>query len=78
MQTVTLEDAKTHLLELIEAAIAGEDIVITKNDNLSVKLVPFPVKQRKRHFGSAKGLISMSPDFDEPLADFPRLITLFC
>ena len=27
-----------------------------------------PAGQRK--FGSAKGLISMSPDFDEPLEDF--------
>ncbi|HAO13533.1 MAG TPA: type II toxin-antitoxin system prevent-host-death family antitoxin [Planktothrix sp. UBA8407] len=27
-----------------------------------------PAVQRK--FGSAKGLISMSPDFDEPLEDF--------
>lgn len=27
-------------------------------------------KRKKRKFGSAKGLISMSPDFDEPLEDF--------
>lgn len=70
MQTVTIEEAKTHLLALIESAIAGKDLVITKNDNLSVKLVPCVVKKRKRHFGSAKGLISMSSDFDEPLAEF--------
>jgi hypothetical protein len=44
--------------------------LLVKNADLSVKLVPYPVKRRKRQFGSAKGLISMSPDFDEPLEDF--------
>ena len=28
------------------------------------------IQKPKRKFGSAKGLISMSPDFDEPLEDF--------
>jgi prevent-host-death family protein len=30
MPTVTLEEAKTHLLELIEAAAAGEEVFISK------------------------------------------------
>lgn len=70
MQTVTLDEAKIHLIELIEAAVAGEEIFITKNEDLAVQLVPRVVKKRKRQFGSAKGLISMAPDFDEPLEDF--------
>lgn len=70
MQTVTLDEAKTHLVDLFDAAAGGEEVFITKNDELSVQLVPRLVKRRKRHFGSAKGLISMAPDFDEPLDDF--------
>ncbi len=70
MQTVTLDEAKTHLVDLIEAAAAGEEVFIQKNENVSVQLVPRAVKRRKRQFGSAKGLISMAPDFDEPLEDF--------
>jgi antitoxin (DNA-binding transcriptional repressor) of toxin-antitoxin stability system len=66
MQTVTLDEAKTHLVDLIDAAAAGVDIFITKDERLSVQLVPRPVKERKRQFGSAKGLISMVPDFDAP------------
>ncbi len=27
-------------------------------------------KPKKRKFGSAKGMVKMSPDFDEPLEDF--------
>jgi len=70
MQTVTLDEAKAHLVELVEAAAAGEEVFIKKNENVSVQLVPRAVQKRKRQFGSAKGLISMAPDFDEPLKDF--------
>lgn len=70
MQTMTLDEAKTHLVDLIEAAAAGEEVFIRKNDDFSVQLVPRVVKRRKRQFGSAKGLISMAPGFNEPLEDF--------
>ena len=70
MQTVTLDEAKTHIVDLFEAASAGEEVFITRNDDESVQLVPRHIKRRKRHFGSAHGLISMAPDFDEPLDDF--------
>ena len=70
MQTMTLDEAKTHLVDLIEAATAGEEVFIKKNEDVSVQLVPRIVKKRRRQFGSAKGLISMAPDFDEPLEDF--------
>lgn len=70
MQTVTLDEAKTHLVDLFDAAASGEEVFITKNNDQSVQLVPRLVKRRKRHFGSAQGLISMAHDFDEPLDDF--------
>lgn len=70
MQTVTLDEAKTQLIDLVEAAAAGEEVFIKKNENISVQLVPRAIKRRKRQFGSAKGLISMAPDFEEPLEDF--------
>ncbi len=76
MQTVTLNEAKTNLVGLIDAAAAGEEIFITRDDNLSVQLVPRTQKKRKRRFGSAKGLISMAPDFDEPLDDFKEYMSV--
>ena len=69
MQTISLDEAKNRLPDLIEAAVAGEDIFITR-DGLSVQLVPQTPIKRKRQFGSARGLIKMAPDFDEPLDDF--------
>ncbi len=74
MPTVTLDEAKTHLMDLIEAAAAGEEVFITKDEDLAVHLVPRLVKRHKRQFGSAKGLIAMAPDFDEPLADFKEYL----
>ncbi|MBW4606241.1 MAG: DUF2281 domain-containing protein [Hassallia sp. WJT32-NPBG1] len=63
MQQITLAEASQHLPELIEAAINGEEIVITKDEQPVVK-------RRPAKAGSAKGLVTISDDFDEPLEDF--------
>ena len=69
MQEITLAEASKNLPELIEAAISGEEIVITKDNQPVVKLTPVS-PERRSLFGSAKGLITISDDFDEPLEDF--------
>ncbi len=70
MHQVNIEDAKSNLPDLIDAAVNGEEIVIAKDDQHIVKLVPVSRARPRPQFGSAKGLISMSDDFDEPLEDF--------
>ena len=70
MHQVNIEDAKTHLPDLIDAAVNGEEVVIAKDDQHIVKLVPVSRAKPRPQFGSAKGLITMLDDFDEPLADF--------
>lgn len=55
MQQVTLDEAKAHLTDLIDAAAAGEEIFITKDESVSVQLVPRLAKPGKRQFGSARG-----------------------
>jgi antitoxin (DNA-binding transcriptional repressor) of toxin-antitoxin stability system len=70
MHQITVEDAKSNLPDLIDAAINGEEVVITKDDQHIVKLVPISRAKPRPQFGSAKGLISMSDDFNEPLEDF--------
>ena len=70
MHRVNIGEAKDHLPDLIDAAVKGEEIVITKDDRHSVKLVPVPQSKPNPQFGSGKGLITMSDDFDEPLKDF--------
>jgi antitoxin (DNA-binding transcriptional repressor) of toxin-antitoxin stability system len=65
-------EAKETLLELIEKTIAGEEIVITKDNEPVVKLVQTqsPKKRWPSKAGSAKGLVWISDDFDAPLDDF--------
>jgi antitoxin (DNA-binding transcriptional repressor) of toxin-antitoxin stability system len=70
MYQVSLDEAKTRLLDLIEAAIKGENVYIFKEDRQMVQLVPVEPPKRRPQFGSAKGLIVMADDFDAPLADF--------
>jgi prevent-host-death family protein len=70
MHQVNIEEAKTHLNDLIEAAINGEEILITKDDQHVVKLVPVSQAKPRPQSGSAKGLITMIDDFDAPLEDF--------
>ena len=66
MQSITVAEATQKLPDLIDAAIRGEEVVIVKDKRSVVKLTPTtPIKPRPK-FGSAKGLIEMSEDFDEP------------
>ena len=68
MQKVTIHAAKTHLSRLIEAALAGEDIVIAKGDKPVVRLVPIP--QGKFKFGILEpGALGEGPDFFAPLGE---------
>jgi prevent-host-death family protein len=66
---VNYDDLKTQIADLIEAAMRGDKVIITKNGRQIIQLVPLKAV-RKPKFGSAKGKIKFTPDFDAPLADF--------
>jgi antitoxin (DNA-binding transcriptional repressor) of toxin-antitoxin stability system len=70
MRQLTPEEASQQLAELIEAAVHGERIVIARDDDQKVQLLPLAPAGRARHAGSAKGLITLRDDFDAPLDDF--------
>ena len=69
MHQVNYDDAKTRLMDWIEAALRGDKIIIAKDGKQMVELVPVK-RAGKRKFGSAKGKIKILKGFDEPLADF--------
>jgi prevent-host-death family protein len=58
-------EAKTQLSRLIDRALAGEDIVISRSGRPMVRLVPVAARPARRTPGSARGQILMAPDFDE-------------
>ncbi|MBK7895653.1 MAG: DUF2281 domain-containing protein [Anaerolineaceae bacterium] len=70
MTQIELQEAEKQFMKLVEMAANGEEIIIYKNERPFVKLLPITPSIQKREFGSAKGLIQMADDFDEPLADF--------
>lgn len=70
MHQVNLKEAEIRLAELIEEAAGGEEVIIMRNDGTSFKIVPIDAVKATPKFGSAKGLVRMSDDFDEPLEEF--------
>ncbi len=68
---VNVHQAKTQLSRLIERALAGEEVIIARNNAPTVRLQVIPEARRKRRLGTLKGLVKyMADDFDEPLDDF--------
>ena len=70
MHQIDLNEAKLHLVDFIDVALGGQEIVITQDDQPVLKLVRVVTSKARRKAGSAKGLITMASDFDAPLEDF--------
>lgn len=66
MYEVNLSDAAKQLHHLVNEAEQGEDVFITRGDGASFKIVPLSKVKPRPTFGSAKGEVWMSEDFDEP------------
>ena len=67
MKIVNVHAAKTNLSRLIEQACAGEEVVIARDGEPMVRLVPVGRKEPRKQFGSMRGLIEVGPEFFEPL-----------
>ncbi|HQU47194.1 MAG TPA: DUF2281 domain-containing protein [Pirellulales bacterium] len=75
MATITIEEAKAKLTDLIHKLVPGEGVVITENDQPVAKLERTEAKQQwPCKAGSAKGKIRIAADFDEPLEEFREYI----
>lgn len=71
MKTYALNLQTPPLSRLIEEAKAGEEIIITEQNQPVVRLVAIAVPPRPRaKAGTLKGKIKIAPDFDAPLDDF--------
>jgi prevent-host-death family protein len=62
MEIVNMHDAKSRLSELVKKVLAGEKIIISKNNEPVVELVAFKKEDIKRKPGILKGKIWSSED----------------
>jgi prevent-host-death family protein len=71
MQTVNIHAARTHLSRLVDAAAAGEEILIARAGKPVARLVPLLDTQARprRRLGLLAGKLSVPADFDAPLPD---------
>ena len=70
MTTIAIEQAQRELLRLIDDVALGEHIIITKGKVPVAELVPVHNSACKPIFGSAKGMVEVSQDFDATIDDF--------
>lgn len=66
---VDISEANTQLDQLLALAIEGTEVIIVKNEQPLVRLVPALTSAKRRVAGLNKGEIWVSEDFDAPLPD---------
>ncbi len=69
MSTVTVHAAKTNLSKLLARVEAGEEIVIARGRIPIARLTPINAPPAGRQFGAFKGVVSVAPEFFEPMVD---------
>jgi prevent-host-death family protein len=67
MAEINIHEAKTHLSRLVQRAIAGEEIVISRAGKPIARLVPIEAPPAPRELGRHQGEIWIADDFDAPL-----------
>ena len=74
MAQFNLGEARTHFSALVRRALAGEEIIIARNNKPLLRLAPLDASRQPRQPGSARGQVWMSEDFEEIPGDFEKLI----
>ncbi|HEY7155208.1 MAG TPA: type II toxin-antitoxin system Phd/YefM family antitoxin [Gemmataceae bacterium] len=67
MQTVTLQEAQSHLAEIIDKLPPGAEIIITRDDKpvAAIRATAPTGPRKQRQLGTLKGsVLYMAPDFD--------------
>ena len=74
VKVINVQEAKTHLSRLMDAAAAGEEIILGKHGKPMVRLSSFTALTQPRRLGGRKDEIRIAADFDE---EDPRINALF-
>ncbi|MBC7220205.1 type II toxin-antitoxin system Phd/YefM family antitoxin [Candidatus Bipolaricaulota bacterium] len=66
---VNVHEAKTHLSRLLARVEGGEEVVIARAGRPVARLVPISERPDRRVPGTARGKITIAPDFEAPLPE---------
>jgi prevent-host-death family protein len=69
MATVSVYNARAEFSRLIDRALGGEEIVITRRGKPAVRLVPVEETRPRRKPGALKGKLEVPDSFFDPLPD---------
>ena len=72
MASVSIEEARAKLSELIHELHPGDEVVITEGEQPVARILPATAQARTtRQLGTLRGTVKyLAPDFDAPLEDF--------
>jgi PIN domain nuclease of toxin-antitoxin system/antitoxin (DNA-binding transcriptional repressor) of toxin-antitoxin stability system len=75
MHQITIQEAESHIADVFEDVLRGEEIILTDHDKPVVKVIPYTSGNEPRGLiGSAKGKIWMADDFDETPEEFEEYL----
>jgi prevent-host-death family protein len=70
MPKYNIAEFKAHLSNLVNRALAGEEIIVARDNRPLLRLVPIESPQTRRKPGSARGVVKVAADFDVTPGDF--------
>jgi prevent-host-death family protein len=73
-KTANMHEAKSQLSKLVDAALAGEEVIIQRAGKPAVRLVPVEAPKFVREGGAWKGKVWIADDFNDTPQD---IIDLF-
>jgi prevent-host-death family protein len=66
---VNVHEAKTHLSRLLARVEGGEEVIIARAGRSIARLVPISERPDRRVPGTARGKMTIAPDFEAPLPE---------
>ena len=70
MHQIKLQEIGSRLAELLDEVASGEEVIITRTDGGAFKIISIDPVMSVPKSGSAKGLVKMTDDFDDPIEGF--------
>ncbi len=70
MPKYNIAEFKPHLSSLVNRALAGEEVIVARDNRPLLKLEPIEAARARRQPGSARDVVKLASDFDTTPEDF--------